>query len=72
MDTNETCDVLPTGYLTGTLPAAQARALALSGAIPAAYVRERAATVLGVAFVTGALVTAPVWYLTTWVLTHLI
>lgn len=46
MDTDETCDVLPSGYLAGTLPAAQVRALALSGAIPAQYVRERAALVL--------------------------
>lgn len=55
METDETCDVLPYGFIDGRLSAADRLALSRSGAIPAEYVRERAQLTLGAAFGAGAL-----------------
>jgi len=55
MADDETCEVLPYGFIDGTLTPSDTLALCQTGAIPAEYVRERAQLTLGVAFLSGAL-----------------
>jgi len=72
MDT-ETCEVLPLGYLDGTLDSKEVYSLALSGAIPACYVRDSARDTLGTAFTSGAVASAlAVMVVYSHVLTHIL
>lgn len=50
---DETCDVLPLGYLDNKLTASQRLSLAKSGAIPAALVNERAVQTVMTSLISG-------------------
>lgn len=73
MSADEFADVLPTGYLDGSMSAAEVYQHSRSGAIPASYVRDAARDTLGVAFASGAFASAlAVMVLYSGVLTHLL